>query len=69
VDGLKYIIPSKVFTDFEDFINTLKIPYYDDDDDSYTIRVVDDGDNCFNNNNDIKMNKLIFLFIMIFILI
>ena len=67
MDGLKYIIPSKVFTNFEDFINTLKIPYYDDD--SYTIRVVDDGDNCFNNNNAIKMNKLIFLFIMIFILI
>ena len=63
---LGYIIPSKVFADFENFINTLKIPYYDD---SYTIRVVDDGDNCFNNNNDIKMNKLIFLFIMIFILI
>ena len=67
MDGLKYIIPSKVFTNFEDFINTLKIPYYDDD--SYTIRVVDDGDNCFNNNNSIKMNNLIFLFIMIFILI
>ncbi len=66
MDGLKYIIPSKVFNNFEDFINTLKIPYYDD---SYTIRVVDDGDNCFNNNNAIKMNKLIFLFIMIFILI
>ena len=66
MDGLKYIIPSKVFTDFEDFINTLKIPYYDD---SYNIIVVEDGDNCFNNNNAIKMNKLIFLFIMIFILI
>ena len=64
MDGLKYIIPSKVFTNFEDFINTLKIPYYDDG--SYTIKVVEDGDNCFNN---IKMNKLIFLFIMIFILI
>ena len=67
MDGLKYIIPSKVFTNFEDFINTLKIPYYDDG--SYIIKVVDDGDNCFNNNNAIKMNKLIFLFIMIFILI
>ena len=66
MDGLKYIIPSKVFTNFEDFINALKIPYYDDG--SYIIKVVDDGDNCFNNNNAIKMNKLIFLFIMIFIL-
>ena len=60
-----YIIPSKVFTTFENFINNLKIPYYED---GYTIKVVDDGDNCFNNNNSIKMNNLIFLFIMIFIL-
>ena len=65
MDGLKYIIPSKVFNNFDEFINTLKIPYYDAD----NIIVVDDGDNCFNNNNAIKMNKLIFLFIMIFILI
>jgi len=34
---LGYIIPSKVFNSFEEFINTLKIPYYDD----YTIQVVD----------------------------
>ena len=64
-DDFGYIIPSKVFTNFEEFINALQIPYYDD---GYTIIVVDDGNNCFNNNNTIKMNKLIFLFIMIFIL-
>ena len=64
-DELGYIIPSKVFNNFDEFINTLKIPYYDAD----NIIVIDDGDNCFNNNNAIKMNKLIFLFIMIFILI
>ena len=65
-DLLGYIIPSKVFNDFEHFINALQIPYYDDS--IFTIKVVEDGNNCFNNNNAIKMNKLIFLFIMIFIL-
>ena len=62
---LGYIIPSKIFNNFEDFINELKIPYYDA---GYTIKVVDDGNNCFNNNNEFKMNKLIFLFLMMFII-
>ena len=60
-----YIIPSKVFSTFEAFINKLGIPYYDD----YTITVVDDGDNCFNNFDFIKENILSIFFIISFILL
>ena len=52
-DDINYIIPSKKFNNFLDFINTLKIPYYKD----YTIEVVDgDETTCFNNDNIIKYN-------------
>ena len=64
-DNFGYIIPSKVFNSFSEFINALKIPYYEDD---FEIIVVADGDDCFNNNNTIKINNLIFLSIIIFIL-
>ena len=57
-----YIIPSKVFSNFEDFINKLGIPYYED----YEITVVDDGDDCFNNSNFIKANVFAIFFIIIF---
>ena len=50
-----YIIPSKIFKSFEEFINALKIPYYED----YRI-VVEDGneDNCFNRNNFLKLSQI-----------
>ena len=40
-NNVGYVIPSKAFDNFDDFINTLKIPYFDDEDDLYTIEVVD----------------------------
>ena len=64
-DGFGYIIPSKIYNKFEDFINALKIPYYS----AYTIVVVEDGDNCFNNNNWIKSNFFIILLLIFFILL
>ena len=64
-DDMGYIIPSKVFTSFEEFINKLKIPYYE----GYEIVVVDDSDNCFNKNNFIKVNYLVIFFLIIFILL
>ena len=64
-DGFGYIIPSKIYNKFEDFINALKIPYYS----TYTIVVVEDGDNCFNNNNWIKSNFFVILILMFFILL
>ena len=60
-----YIIPSKVFSNFNDFINTLKIPYYGD----YTITVVQDGDDCFNKYNFIKSRNIFVLLIFIFTLV
>ena len=64
-DDINYIIPSKEFTSFLHFINTLKIPYYKD----YTIEIVDgDESNCFNTENFIKYNsftKLLFALITI----
>ena len=72
-DGFGYIIPSKVFNNFDQFINKLQIPYYDTKDDDnnniYTIVVVEDGDNCFNNNNWIKSNFFVILLLMFFILL
>ena len=64
-DGLGYIIPSKVFNSFEEFINQLKIPYYED----YEVVVVNDGQNCFNHNNYIKDNIFIIFLLIIFILL
>ena len=60
-----YIIPSKVFNNFDEFINQLKIPYYED----FTITVVNDGDNCFNKNNFIKASYIIALLIIILALL
>ena len=64
-DDINYIIPSKTFNSFLNFINTLKIPYYKD----YTIEIVDgDESNCFNTENFIKYNsftKLLFALITI----
>lgn len=52
-EDINYIIPSKEFASFSEFINALKIPYYKD----YTIEVVDGDENsCFNSNNFIKYN-------------
>ena len=59
-EELGYIIPSKVFENFLDFINVLKIPYYED----YNITYVDDGDDCFNDKNYIKDNIFIVLMII-----
>ena len=63
-----YIIPSKVFNSFEEFINTLKIPYYDD----YTIQVVDgDEKTCFDKSYYLKIYPIgiiiIFSIILIFL--
>ena len=72
-NGFGYIIPSKVFNNFDQFINKLQIPYYDtkdsDNNNIYTIVVVEDGDNCFNNNNWIKSNFFVILLLMFFILL
>ena len=72
-NGFGYIIPSKVFNNFDQFINKLQIPYYDAKDinnnNIYTIVVVEDGDNCFNNNNWIKSNFFIIFLLMFFILL
>ena len=73
-NGFGYIIPSKVFNNFDQFINKLQIPYYDTKDintnnNIYTIVVVEDGDNCFNNNNWIKSNFFVILLLIFFILL
>ena len=50
-EGLNYIIPSKKFNSFEEFIDALGIPYYED----YTIEIVDgDEETCFNFSSFIK---------------
>ena len=57
---LGYIIPSKVFNSFEEFINKLKIKYYEE----YTIVVVDgDESTCFNGNNFLKISSIFLLFL------
>ena len=66
-NGFGYIIPSKVFNNFDQFINKLQIPYYDNN--IYTIVVVEDGDNCFNNNHWINSNFFVILLLMFFILL
>ena len=64
-DDINYIIPSKKFNSFLEFINALKIPYYKD----YTIEIVDgDETTCFNTDNFIKYNsftKILFALIII----
>ena len=63
-NGLEYIIPSKVFNNFEDFINALKIPYYED----YEIIVVDgDENNCFNFGSFVSKSLFTFIIFLIFI--
>ena len=50
-----YIIPSKEFSNFEDFINTMKIPYYDD----YNVILVDgDKNTCFDKSLFLQLNLL-----------
>lgn len=61
-DHLNYILISKVFTTFEDFVNTIKIPYFSD----YKIRIIENNQNCYNLNNKITINFL-FLIIILFL--
>ena len=62
-EDLNYIIPSKEFDNFTDFINTLKLPYYED----YEIEIIDGNENdCFNNNYFIKSYPIINIMIIIF---
>ena len=64
-ENLGYIIPSKAFSNFADFINTLKIPYYED----YEIVVVDGNkENCFDNNYYLKVYPLLTLILFFGIL-
>lgn len=52
--NIRYIIPSKIFSNFLEFINTMKIPYYED-----LEIVIDDRDdemNCFNGAFFYKIN-------------
>ena len=61
-EDLNYIIPSKEFDNFTDFINTLKLPYYED----YEIEITDGDENdCFNNNYFIKSYPIINIMIII----
>ena len=61
VDGRGYIVPSKKFNSFEEFINTMKIPYYED----YTIVVVDGNeDTCFNGNEYLKFGQIFIIFLV-----
>ena len=63
-EGLNYIIPSKKFNSFKEFIDALGIPYYDD----YTIEIVDgDEETCFNFSSFIKPNFSLIVAILIFI--
>ena len=64
VEEFGYIIPSKKFNSFEEFINALQIPYYED----YEIVVVDgDKNSCFDGSSFLKSRKIeiIFLFFAI----
>ena len=61
-DDFGYIIPSKEFNSFEEFINKLKIPYYED----LEIVVVDgDANTCFDLAQFIKFNKMFIFFLLI----
>ena len=60
-----YIIPSKEFNKFEDFINAVGIPYYDE----YTIEVVDgDKNTCFDKSIFLKLNLIEYIILFILIL-
>jgi hypothetical protein len=60
-----YIIPSEVFSNFSDFLEYVKIPFYED----YKIILQEQTDeSCYNNNIYINYN-IIFCFIYIFIFI
>ena len=61
-DHLNYILISKVFSTFEDFVNTIKIPYFSD----YKIAIIENNQNCYNSNNKISINFL-FLIILFFL--
>ena len=63
-EGLNYIIPSKKFNSFEEFIDALGIPYYED----YTIEIVDgDEETCFNFSCFIKPTLDSLVVILIYI--
>jgi len=61
-DHLNYILISKVFRTFEDFVNTIKIPYFSD----YKITIIENNQDCYNLNNKISINFL-FLIILLFL--
>lgn len=62
-ERLGYIIPSEVFKDFDEFINTLRIPYYE----HYKIVVANKNEReCFNNNEFLKpLISLLLILILI----
>lgn len=67
-EGLNYIIPSKKFNSFEEFINAIGIPYYED----YTIEIIDgDEETCFNYSFFIKptFNSIVVLLICILLFV
>ena len=58
--GENFIYPSKVFTNFDDFITTIGIPYYDSS--SYVFQVIEgNGTNCFNFGNWVNYRFFTFL--------
>jgi hypothetical protein len=62
-DHINYILISKVFKTFEDFVNTIQIPYYSD----YKIKIVKDNKNCYNLSNLILFNlRLLTIIIILF---
>lgn len=62
-NGLGYIIPSKVFNSFEEFINNLTIPYYDNF--SVVIDKSNDINTCFNYSQIYKVNHFFFAFLIL----
>ena len=63
-DGQAYIIPSEVFSNFSDFLDYVKIPFYED----YKI-VIQEETNEFCYNDKVYINhNMFFCFIYIFIL-
>ncbi len=65
-DQLGFIIPSKAFGSFQDFIEKLGIPYYDG-----IIIDLEDGDsnNCFDNNNYLEVYPITLILLFLGILI
>ena len=59
-DHLNYVLISKVFSSFEDFVNTIKIPYFSD----YNIKIIENNQNCYNLNNKISINFLLLIIIL-----